>query len=167
MAETPSRDPFGSGTEWESEAESQDRERAERRKKREENKQVEFVDETILDEEEDEEEDDPMEDDSDIKECEERLRHIQTAAAEDAAPAPVPEIVCNKKNYIVPFVVKSKLSADLTGADSRIPQALKKRMPLDLNDSDKVKVKVTADHYGANLVADPSGADDVIFDTTY
>jgi len=37
----------------------------------------------------------PMEDDSGIKECEERLRRIQTAAAEDAAP--VPEIVCNKK----------------------------------------------------------------------
>jgi hypothetical protein len=163
MAETPSRDPFGSGTESESEAESQDRERAERRKKREENKQVEFVNETILDEEED----DFMEDDSDIKECEERLRRIHTAAAEDAAPAPVPEIVCNKKNHNVPFVVKSKLSADLTGADSRIPQALKKRMPLDLNDSGKVKVKVTADQYGANLVADPSGADDVIFDNTY
>jgi hypothetical protein len=167
MAESPSRDPFGSGTETESEAESQDRERAERRKKREENKQVEFVDETILNEEEDEEEDDPMEDDSDIKECEERLRRIRTAATEDGAPATVPEVVCNKKNYNVPFVVKSKLSADLTGADSRIPQALKKRMPLDLNDSGKVKVKVTADQYGANLVADPSGADDVVFDTTY
>ncbi len=73
MAETPGRDPFGSGTESESEAESQDRERAERRKKREENKQVEFVDETILDVEED----DPMEDDSGIKKCEERLRRIR------------------------------------------------------------------------------------------
>jgi hypothetical protein len=41
MAETPSRDPFGSGTESESKAESQDRER---RRKREENMQVEFVD---------------------------------------------------------------------------------------------------------------------------
>ncbi len=167
MAETPSRDPFGSGTESESEAESQDRERAERRKKREENKLVEFVDETILDEEEDEEKDDPMEDDYNIKECEERLRRIQTMAAEEAAPALVPEIVCNKKTFNVPFVVKSKLSADLTGADSRIPQALQKRMPLDLNDSGMVKVKVTADQYGANLVADPSGADDVVFDSTY
>ncbi len=75
---------------------------------------MEFVDETSLDEDEDEEEDDPMEDDSDLKECEERLRRIKTAAAEDGAPAIVPEVVCNKKNYNVPFVVKSKLSADLT-----------------------------------------------------
>jgi hypothetical protein len=167
MAETPSRDPFGSSTESESEAESQDRDRAERRKKREEKKQAEFVDETILDDQEDEENDDPMEDDTDLKECEERLRRIQTAAAEDAAPAPEPEIVRNKRNLNVPFVVKSKLSADLIGADSRIPQTLKKRMPLNLNDSGKVKVKVTADQYGANPVADPSGADDVKFDTTY
>jgi hypothetical protein len=65
---------------------------------------------------------DPMEDDSGVKECEERLRRIQTAAAEDAAP--VPEIVRNNKNHNVPFVVKSKLSVDLIGADSRIPQAL-------------------------------------------
>jgi len=166
MADSPSRDPFGSGTETESEAESQDRERADRRKKREETKQAEFVDETILDEDEEEEEDDPMEDDSDLKECEERLRRIKTAAADDGAPA-VPEVVCNKKNYNVPFVVKSKLSADLTGADSRIPQALKKRMPLDLNDSGKVKAKVIADQYGANPVADPSGAEDSVFDSTY
>jgi hypothetical protein len=61
-----------------------------------------------------------MGDDSDIKEFEERLRRIQTAAAEDIAPAP--ESVVNKKNLNVPFVVKSKLSADLTGADSRILQ---------------------------------------------
>jgi hypothetical protein len=40
-------------------------------------------------------------------------------------------------------------------------------MPLDLNDSGKVKVKVTADQYGADFVAGPSGADDNIFDSTY
>jgi hypothetical protein len=44
MADSPSRDPFGSGTETESEAEGQDRARTERRAKREAAKQVEFVD---------------------------------------------------------------------------------------------------------------------------
>ncbi len=74
MADTPSRDPFGFGTESESEAESQDRARLERRAKRDAARQVEFVDETILDEVNDE--DDPMEDDTDVKECEDRLRRI-------------------------------------------------------------------------------------------
>jgi hypothetical protein len=87
MADTPSRDPFGTGTESESEAEGQDRARTERRAKREAAKQVEFVDETILDED-----DDPMDDNTDVKECEDRLRRIQTgsssteAAAEESPP---------------------------------------------------------------------------------
>ncbi len=105
-----------------------------------------------------------MEDDSDIKECEERHRRIQTAATEDT---PASAVVVNKK-FNVPFVVKSKLSADLTGADSRIPPVLKKKMPLDLNDCGKVKVKA-ADRNGAEFVADPSGAEseENVFDTAY
>ncbi len=97
MADTPSRDPFGSGTESESEAESQDRARMERRAKRDAARQMEFLDETILDEDDD----DPMEDDSGVKECEDRLRRIQTGSSSaEAAIEENPSIVTNKKNYL-------------------------------------------------------------------
>ena len=103
MADTPSRDPFGSGTESESEAEGQDRARTERRAKGEAAKQVEFVDETILDEE-----DDPMDDDTDVKEFEDRLRRIQTGSSSTEAAVDSPPIVVNKKKYIcaVPFKIQ-------------------------------------------------------------
>ncbi len=150
MADTPSRDPFRSGTESESEAEGQDRARTERRAKREAAKLVEFVGETILDEE-----DDPMDDDTDVKECEDRLRRIQTGSSStEAAAEESPPIVVNKKSI---HVLKSRLSADPSGADSRMPPVLKKKLPLNLDDSAKVKVK-TADHSGAVNVVDPSGA---------
>ncbi len=103
MADTLSRDPFGSGTESESEAEGQDRARTERRAKGEAAKQVEFVDETIL------EEDDPMDDETDVRECEDRLRRIQTGSSStEATVEESPPIVVNKKKYIcaVPFKIQ-------------------------------------------------------------
>ncbi len=68
----------------------------------------------------------------------------------------------------MPFLLKSRLSADLIGADSRMPPVLKKKMPLDLDDGVKVKVK-TADRIGAVSVADPSGANEAktVFDAAY
>ena len=57
----------------------------------------------------------------------------------------------------MPFLLKSRLSADPSGADSRMPPVLKKKLPLNIDDSAKVKVK-TADQTGAGIVADPSGA---------
>ena len=167
MADTPGRDPFGSGTESESEAESQDRARSERRAKRDAARQVEFVDETILDEVD--EEDDPMEDDSGVKECEDRLRRIQTGSSStEAATEENPALVINKKNISVPFLLKSRLSADPSGADNRMPPVLKKKLPLNLDDGGKVKVK-TVDRNGAVSVADPSGANEAknSFDLAY
>ena len=124
---------------------------------------MEFVDETILDEE-----DDPMDDDTDVKECEDRLRRIQTGSSSTEAAVDSPPIVVNKKNISVPFLLKSRLSADPSGADSRMPPVLKKKLPLNLDDSAKVKVK-TADQTGAVNIADPSGAIEAknAFDSAY
>ncbi len=57
---------------------------------------MEFVDETILDED-----DDPMDDDMDVKECEDRLRRIQTGSSStEAAAEESPPIVVTKKIYM-------------------------------------------------------------------
>jgi hypothetical protein len=122
MAETPGKDPLGSSTESDTDGETSDTARLNRRLRREQQKaeRPEIIDETILDQSDSSTSEESRDD---VEDCAERLRRINTEAGDSSY---------SSKNKNVPFMLPKKLTVPLNGTNSRIPFAIQKQMPADL-----------------------------------
>jgi hypothetical protein len=121
MAEAPGKDPLGSSTKSDTDGESPDTERLNRRIRREQRKaeRPEIINETILHRSDSGSE----QSHDDVEDCAERLWRINTEAGDSSY---------SNKNKNVPFMLPKKLTVPLNGTGSRIPFALQKQMPADL-----------------------------------